>query len=201
MNKITILTRSKEPFDRVVPEGMSYLNYVSTFTTASEANTNIRKALDLIETPYMAIVDSDDDIPGFFPEPQKGIIYGDNRVRQNGIIEIRKNPEFSTDEFYKNPFMFHKAIVNVAELKVVMDAIGPQMPHSFYSFHYYFVAITMGAVYDPLFQPVWNKNPGSLWSKLDNGIMPGVKGIKAQQGEYLKKIVRYKKEIGYVNET
>ena len=201
MNKITILTRSKEPFDRVVPEGMSYLNYVSTFTTASEANTIIRKALDLIETPYMAIVDSDDDIPGFFPEPQKGIIYGDNRVRQNGIIEIRKNPEFTTDEFYKNPFMFHKAIVNVAELKVVMDAIGPQLPHNFYSFHYYFVAITMGAVYDPMFQPVWNKNPGSLWSKLDSGIMPGVKVIKAQQGEYLKKIARYKKEIGYVNET
>ena len=201
MNKITILTRSKEPFIREVPVGMSYLNYVSTFTTASEANTNIRKALDLIETPYMAIVDSDDDIPGFFPEPQKGIIYGDNRVRQNGIIEIRKNPEFTTDEFYKNPFMFHKAIVNVAELKVVMDAIGPQLPHSFYSFHYYFVAITLGAFYDPMFQPVWNKNPGSPWSKSDSGIMPGVKVIKAQQGEYLKKIARYKKEIGYVNET
>lgn len=201
MNKITILTRSKEPFIREVPVGMSYLNYVSTFTTASEANTNIRKALDLIETPYTAIVDYDDDIPGFFPEPQKGIIYGDNRVRQNGIIEIRKNPEFTTDEFYKNPFMFHKAIVNVAELKVVMDAIGPQLPHSFYSFHYYFVAITLGAFYDPMFQPVWNKNPGSPWSKSDSGIMPGVKVIKVQQGEYLKKIARYKKEIGYVNET
>lgn len=201
MNKITILTRSKEPFIREVPVGMSYLNYVSTFTTASEANTNIRKALDLIETPYVAIVDNDDDIPGFFPEPQKGIIYGDNRVRQNGIIEIRKNPEFTTDEFYKNPFMFHKAIVNVAELKVVMDAIGPQLPHSFYSFHYYFVAITLGAFYDPMFQPVWNKNPGNPWSKVCSGIMPGVKVIKAQQGEYLKKIARYKKEIGYVNET
>ena len=201
MNKITILTRSKEPFIREVPVGMSYLNYVSTFTTASEANTIIREALDLVETPYMAVVDSDDEIPAFFPEPQKGIIYGDNRVRQNGIIEIRKNPEFTTDEFYKNPFMFHKAIVNVAELKVVMDAIGPQMPHNFYSFHYYFVAITMGAVYDPLFQPVWNKNPGSLWSKLGSGIMPGVKVIKTFQGEYLKKIARYKKEIGYVNET
>lgn len=201
MNKITILTRSKEPFDRVVPEGMSYLNYVSTFTTASEGNTNIRKALDLIETPYMAVVDSDDEIPAFFPEPQKGIIYGDNRVRQNGIIEIRKNPEFTTDEFYKNPFMFHKAIVNVAELKVVMDAIGPQMPHNFYSFFYYFVAITMGAYYDPMFQPIWEKKPGSLWSKLDHGIWTGLKVIKAQQGDYLKKIARYKKEIGYVNET
>ena len=201
MNKITILTRSKEPFIREVPVGMSYLNYVSTFTTASEANTIIREALDLVETPYMAVVDSDDEIPAFFPEPQKGIIYGDNRVKYKGTTEIRKNPEFSTDEFYKNPFMFHKAIVNVAELKVVMDAIGPQMPHNFYSFHYYFVAITMGAVYDPLFQPVWNKNPGSLWSKLDNGIMPGVKVIKTLQGEYLKKIARYKKEIGYVNET
>ena len=201
MNKITILTRSKEPFDREVPEGMKYLNYVSTFTTASEANTNTREALNLVETPYMAIVDSDDEIPAFFPEPQKGIVYGDNRVRQNGIIEIRKNTAFKTDEFYKNPFMFHKAIVNVAELKVVMDAIGPQMPHNFYSFYYYFVAITMGATYDQLFQPVWNKNPGSLWSKLDSGIMPGVKVIKAQQGEYLKKIARYKKEIGYVNET
>ena len=201
MNKITILTRSKEPFDREVPEGMSYLNYVSTFTTAPEANLCVRRALEQIQTPYMTVVDNDDEIPGFFPEPQKGIIYGDNRVRYKGIIEIRKNPEFTTDEFYKNPFMFHKAIVNVAELKVVMDAIGPQMPHNFYSFHYYFVAVTMGAVYDPLFQPVWNKNPGNPWSKTASGIMPGVKVIKTFQGEYLKKIARYKKEIGYVNET
>lgn len=201
MSNITVLTRSRVPVPRDAPIGMSYYNHVDIFTTAVEGNVSLRKALDKITTPYMVIVDSDDEMPSYFPVGTKGVVYGDNRVSEDGVVTVRKNKPFSVDEFYKNPFMFHKAIVNVAELKVVMDAIGSDHPHNFYSFHYFFVAVTAGAVYDPEFQPVWDKKPGTMWSTLQHGIFAGVKKIRADQGKYLRMIAEHKKKIGYTNEA
>jgi hypothetical protein len=201
MNDITVITRSKEPVTRVVPEGISYYNHVDIFKDIVESNISARGALEHVTTPYACFVDSDDDMPEVFPKPSRGVVFGDNRVRENDVVTIRENTYFNHTEFNRNPFMFHKAIVNVKEMKMVMDVIGSRMPHAFYSFHYYLVAQSKGAIKEESFQPIWTKAKGSMWSYLDAGIMPGLKKLNENYPAYMEKIRKYKQSTGYINET
>lgn len=201
MDKITVITRSLEPVTRVVPESVVYYNHVANFSDVITQNLNARDALEHVTTPYATFVDMDDDMPSVFPNPTRGVVFGDNRVRFNDQIEVRKNTYFNHTEFNQNPFMFHKAIVNVKEMKLVMDVIGSRQPHAFYSFHYYLVAQLMGAIKEESFEPIWNKKPAGLWKTLDAGIMPGLKKLNENYPVYLQKLKAYKQSTGYTNET
>lgn len=162
MSELTIITRSKEPFDRPVPEGVVYLNHVSVINNVgSETKENIN-AINKVKTPYFFLVDVDDDIPDYIPLPTKGLVYGDFLIEDRNKLLRVPVKEFGDKTFSVNPYMLHKPCYNTANTKWVLENLPFNEAFHFNLYYHYFIAMLFGATYDHKFDAIWKRGDTGL---------------------------------------
>ncbi len=165
MADLTIITRSKEPFDRVVPEGVVYLNHVSIITDRRSECIENAKAIRKVQTPYFTLVDHDDDIPEYLPLPTKGILYGDLLIEEDGKLTRTKVNEFSDKHFMEFPYLLHKPIYNTQNMLWILDNLPDSNGLHFNMYYHYFLAMLFGANYDSSYDAVWKKQSTGLHTR------------------------------------
>jgi hypothetical protein len=179
MSKLfTCITLSKEIFNRKLPDDCLYYNSVQTFNkhlTSYEVRLNCIKK---ITTPYYLMIDSDDPFPNTLFIPNKGILYGDNYVIDNGVETKHKSKDWAADFHVKYPLLIHKAICNTNNSKVLLKILPSRGNYYFELLMYYCLAKFYGYEYNNKFISIWNKNKNGHHSEARLSIINSIQWIE-----------------------
>jgi len=152
----TCLTLSKKPFQRELLPDCAYINQVQTFTSKYTLHKARLDSIKKVTTPYFFVCDTDDPMPTELITPDKGIIYGDNYIVENGIERVIKTGEWTSRKHIYYPQFIHKPICNTEIAKEVINLLPDG---DYYTDHilYYCLAQCGGFTYDERLVIKWNK--------------------------------------------
>jgi hypothetical protein len=152
----TCITLSSKEMQRNTPSDVVYYNHVREFSDTASLHSERLNAITKVQTPYFFFCDYDDPIPEILIKPNKGILYGDNYLKQNNVEKVYKSSCWQNDKHLSNPYLIHKAICNT-ELSKKIAMILPKGEHWTEVLLYYSLALIGGYEYIPEFKIIWNK--------------------------------------------
>ena len=165
---ITAVILSKAPVQREIL-GVTVVNHVSRFTTASGLLQARMDAMNLVKTPHFFFLDDDDELPEDYTAvlarcvaASVAVAYTDELVVNDaGVGTVRYSEPYSEDAFLASAVLIHHlAVCRTTDALHVRDHV----PRGEFMFEnlFYFELAKRGAKYVPGVGYIWRRNPTGL---------------------------------------
>jgi hypothetical protein len=155
-NDLTIVTLSINPFNRTLPDGLHYINYMSKFDNDIGLKKATQNSLERVKTKYVFFCDHDDPMPDNFPRLTKTVTFGDFHYRENNISKAITPNKLELGKEFSFIDVPHKPVVETEAYRQMVSHL-PDIELCFHMAVYYLLCLKHETEYDKDFVAIWDK--------------------------------------------